>query len=106
MVLPLQSRMQQPLIPLIAQFLLSMLKWVERLHKLGIQDVPEFYCDLKMDGLAVELKYENGFFTQGSTRGDGFIGEDITQNLKTIPGIPLKLRTEPPTELYIRGEVF
>ena len=68
-----------------------------------------FYCDLKMDGLAVELVYENGVFTQGSTRGDGEIGEDITQNLKTIEAIPLRLLTthyKLPTKLIVRGEVF
>ena len=84
-------------------------KWLERLANLDIKDIPEFYCDLKMDGLAVELKYIDGLFIQGSTRGDGLIGEDITQNIKTIKAIPLKLdlKTQPPSrEIYIRGEVF
>jgi DNA ligase (NAD+) len=65
-----------------------------------------FYCDLKMDGLAVELVYENGLLIQGSTRGDGLIGEDITQNLKTIEAIPLRLEDDPPKRLVVRGEVF
>ncbi len=66
-----------------------------------------FYCDLKMDGLAVELIYEDGVFTRGATRGDGLVGEDITQNLKTVEAIPLKLRgAKPPNILVCRGEVF
>lgn len=63
-----------------------------------------FYADLKMDGLAVELVYQNGIFTQGSTRGDGEVGEDITQNLKTIEAIPLTI--EPKEKVVIRGEAF
>ena len=51
----------------------------------------EYFCELKMDGLAVSLIYKNGNFIKGATRGDGFIGEDITQNLRTIESIPLKL---------------
>ncbi|HEY4520684.1 MAG TPA: NAD-dependent DNA ligase LigA [Candidatus Paceibacterota bacterium] len=81
-------------------------KWIERLGNIGIKNIPEFYCDLKMDGLAVELKYLEGVFVQGSTRGDGMVGEDITQNLKTIEAIPLRLEDKPPKEVYIRGEVF
>src|SRR3990167_9726371 len=81
-------------------------KWVARLANLGIKEIPEFYCDLKMDGLAVELKYENGIFIQGSTRGDGLVGEDITHNLRTVDAIPLRLNGKPPEELYIRGEVY
>src|SRR5258708_1296454 len=80
-------------------------KWLTRLENLGLGTIPKFYADLKMDGLAVELKYINGKFVQGSTRGDGLIGEDITENIKTLESIPLKL-TGAPAEAYIRGEVF
>ena len=52
----------------------------------------DFYCELKLDGLAIELIYENGVFKIGSTRGDGVVGEGVTQNLKTIEAIPLRLR--------------
>lgn len=66
-----------------------------------------YVCEPKMDGVAVELVYENGEFAVGSTRGDGFVGEDITQNLKTIRGIPLRLHTDtPPRRLEVRGEVY
>jgi DNA ligase (NAD+) len=63
-----------------------------------------YVCELKIDGLAVSLRYEDGWFIQGATRGDGSIGEDITANLKTIRSIPLRL-SEPVT-LEVRGEAF
>ena len=63
-----------------------------------------YYCELKIDGLAIELIYENGFLKTGSTRGDGTVGEDITQNLKTVEAIPLKI--EEKRKIIIRGEVF
>ncbi len=69
----------------------------------------DFYCELKIDGLAVELVYENGVFVRGSTRGDGLVGEDVTQNLKTIEAIPLSLQISDfkiPERLVVRGEIF
>ncbi|MBI2278631.1 MAG: NAD-dependent DNA ligase LigA [Candidatus Brennerbacteria bacterium] len=81
--------------------------WFKRLEDhLGKPYRKKFYCDLKMDGLAVELLYRDGVFTEGATRGDGLVGEDITQNLKTIEAISLRLRGNPPKELAVRGEVF
>src|SRR3989344_1233 len=65
-----------------------------------------FYCDLKMDGLAVELVYENGILAQGSTRGDGEWGEEVTQNLRTIEAIPLMLSGDYPKRVVVRGEAF
>ena len=69
----------------------------------------ELVGEPKLDGLGVELVYENSFFVHGSTRGDGITGENITQNLKTIKAIPLCLRSNlrpAPTLLEVRGEVF
>lgn len=66
---------------------------------------PEFVVEPKIDGLSVSLEYVNGEFTRGSTRGDGFIGEDVTANLRTIKSIPLKL-TERLPFIEVRGEVY
>jgi DNA ligase (NAD+) len=69
----------------------------------GSQTV-HYVCELKIDGLAVSLHYENGVFVKGATRGDGTIGEDITQNLRTIRSIPLRLTR--PLTLEVRGEAY
>ncbi|RPG03760.1 MAG: NAD-dependent DNA ligase LigA [Pelagibacteraceae bacterium TMED246] len=76
--------------------------------KKGLNKKIEYVGEPKLDGLAVELIYENGKFTKGSTRGDGQVGEDITENLKTIKAIPLYLNNEHsiPSILEVRGEVF
>lgn len=66
---------------------------------------PKFIVEPKIDGLSVSLEYENGVFKRGSTRGDGFTGEDITMNLKTIHTIPLKIENAP-SYLEVRGEVY
>jgi DNA ligase (NAD+) len=84
--------------------------WLERLEKyLGHSYHGGFYCDLKMDGLAIELRYVDGLLVQASTRGDGIIGEDVTQNIKTVEAVPLRLRDvvrSVPKLLLVRGEVF
>ncbi|MDP2910352.1 MAG: NAD-dependent DNA ligase LigA, partial [bacterium] len=92
--------------------------WLTRISKLltkkEISEI-DFYCELKIDGLAIELIYQDGVLKNGSTRGDGVIGEDITQNLKTVEAIPLKLAgiRSPlasggriPEKTVVRGEVF
>lgn len=69
----------------------------------GVEQVA-YICELKIDGLAVSLHYEEGQFVRGATRGDGQVGEDITQNLKTIRSLPLRLRQD--VTLEVRGEAF
>ncbi len=66
---------------------------------------PRFVAEPKIDGLSVSLEYQNGFFVRGSTRGDGFVGEDVTANLMTIAAIPKQLKNPPPF-LEVRGEVY
>ncbi len=108
----------------------DMEEWLTRLRRIDPRAGEHgFYCELKIDGLAIELIYEDGFLKIGSTRGDGFIGEDVTQNLRTIDDIPLRLLDEAeiiknvrhqklntisqqiekkgmPKTLIVRGEVF
>lgn len=88
----------------------DMTDWASRVEKI-IGPISGFYCELKIDGLAIEMVYESGILIQGSTRGDGLIGEDVTQNLKTIEAIPLKMEVssfkfQVPKRLIVRGEVF
>lgn len=82
--------------------------WQKRVENyLGQKIKSGFFIEPKVDGLAVTLKYKNGLFVQGATRGDGRVGEDVTANLRTIQTIPLKLNsTNPPAEFEIRGEVY
>ena len=75
-------------------------------ERLMSTDELTFCCEPKLDGLAVSIIYRDGVLVQAATRGDGFTGENITQNVKTIRNVPLKLRGDYPKELEVRGEVF
>jgi DNA ligase (NAD+) len=83
-------------------------KWTDKNRKVA-EGKYDYFCELKLDGLTVVLTYEDGILVQGATRGDGVIGENVTQNLKTIESIPLNLnQTKPaklPKKFEIRGEV-
>ena len=79
---------------------------VKRHLGLAADAAVEYVTELKIDGLAVSLTYENGQFLTGATRGDGVVGEDITANLKTVAGLPLRLRPPFPEFVEIRGEVY
>ncbi|MFZ3015831.1 MAG: NAD-dependent DNA ligase LigA, partial [Minisyncoccia bacterium] len=81
--------------------------WEKRIKKLLSENTKfNYFCEIKFDGLAVSLIYENGKFARGATRGDGFIGEDITENLKTIQSIPLVLSGNFPKYIEVRGEAI
>jgi DNA ligase (NAD+) len=86
----------------------ELLEWYKRAQKAFPEDKDiELFCELKIDGLAISLIYENGIFVRGVTRGDGRTGENITPNLKTIKNIPLKLHSENiPPYIEARGEIY
>jgi DNA ligase (NAD+) len=80
--------------------------WEKRIHKiLGTKEI-EFVCELKYDGASISLTYENGYLTKAVTRGDGFQGDNVTNNVKTIRSVPLKLNGGFPDEFDIRGEII
>lgn len=78
--------------------------WEKRIEK-ALDEKVEFVCELKYDGASISILYENGKLKQAVTRGDGFQGDEITSNIKTIRSIPLKLKGEFPDKFYIRGEI-
>ncbi|MEO5949273.1 MAG: NAD-dependent DNA ligase LigA [Candidatus Saccharimonas sp.] len=77
--------------------------WVERMDKLMPGTTHEFFADIKMDGLACALVYEDGLLVQAVTRGDSFVGEDVTANVRTIKNVPLKLRSVEGFEQFLSG---
>ncbi|MCT0254935.1 MULTISPECIES: NAD-dependent DNA ligase LigA [unclassified Synechocystis] len=83
-------------------------QWQERWQRITPEiEAVEYVCELKIDGSAIALTYENGLLVRGVTRGDGTTGEEISQNIKTIRSIPLKLNLDnPPPRVEVRGEVF
>src|SRR5260221_6897975 len=86
----------------------ALLKWAEDLRKrLGTDEPVAYVIEPKIDGLAVNLTYENGLLVRGATRGDGVQGEDVTPNLRTISAIPLRMQgPNPPPVVEVRGEVY
>lgn len=79
--------------------------WENRIFKLS-DKAPTYICELKYDGVAIGIRYENGELVQAVTRGDGSKGEDVTTNVRTIKTVPLKLRGDYPPKFEIRGEIF
>jgi DNA ligase (NAD+) len=86
----------------------SLRAWYERITRMDDRVLrANFVAEPKLDGLSIVLHYENGLFVQGATRGNGEIGEDVTPNLRTLRGLPLRLRgSKAPADLFVRGEVF
>ena len=84
----------------------SLEAWYKRVKNLLDDADFSMTCELKIDGLAVSLIYEDGVLVQGATRGNGYVGENVTQNLRTIRSIPLTLQGSPPPYLEVRGEVY
>ncbi|MDP3486540.1 MAG: NAD-dependent DNA ligase LigA, partial [Bacillota bacterium] len=93
-----------PLLSLSNAYNLAELQEFDRRVREGYGGSVEYVVELKIDGLAVALRYENGEMVQGATRGDGEVGEDITQNLRTIRSLPLTLNR--PLSLEVRGEAY
>ncbi|MDQ3604081.1 MAG: NAD-dependent DNA ligase LigA, partial [Actinomycetota bacterium] len=82
-------------------------EWDDRVRRLlGEDETPRYVTERKIDGLAVSLRYENGHFARGATRGNGAVGEAVTANLGTVRSIPERLDDDPPRVLEPRGEVY
>jgi DNA ligase (NAD+) len=81
----------------------ELMAWVERLGRL-LQTVPDLFAELKIDGLALSLRYDHGVLLQAATRGDGRVGEDVTANVYTVGAVPKRIAFEGPLE--VRGEIY
>src|SRR5262249_9821525 len=103
---PVKHRM--PMLSIDNTYSAEGLRDFDRRVRRAVGAEPVWYVvELKIDGVAISLTYENGAFTQGATRGDGFTGDEVTHNLKTVRGLPLRLRAdEPPALLEVRGEIY
>ncbi len=99
-------RHKYPMLSLSNSYSLEEIKEFDARVRKTIGHETEYVCELKYDGLAISLSYEKGILTQAVTRGDGVQGDDVTQNVKTIRSIPLKLRGDYPPEFEIRGEIL
>ncbi|WP_046745442.1 NAD-dependent DNA ligase LigA [Kordia zhangzhouensis] len=84
----------------------DLLDWEKRIHKILGVDTIEYTCELKYDGASMSLTYENGVLKRAVTRGDGFQGDEVTNNVKTIKSVPLQLKGEYPDKFDIRGEII
>ena len=84
----------------------ELIRWSERIKKETKQENIKFFCELKIDGLAISITYKNGKFFKAITRGDGNEGEDVTNNVRTIRSLPLVLQGNAPKTLEVRGEIF
>ena len=77
--------------------------WVKRIKKLTPKNIHEYFCDIKMDGLACSIIYQDGLLSQAVTRGDSRVGEDVTSNVRTINNVPLRLRKSHKTKKFLQG---
>jgi len=83
----------------------EIIEWAERCQK-TLQEASEFVCELKYDGVAIGMRYQNGQLQEALTRGDGEQGEEVTANVRTIKTVPLQLQADFPSDFEIRGEIF
>ncbi|MEL7206858.1 MAG: NAD-dependent DNA ligase LigA, partial [Actinomycetota bacterium] len=84
----------------------ELVAWGERLERRAEGEVGPYVCELKIDGVAISIRYLDGELTQAATRGDGRTGEDVTANIATLDGVPHRLGSDAPAVLEVRGEVY